>query len=60
MIELIIEQYCKNCPDFEPDVVKETYADGFRGEVRTQTTIKCINYDRCKAMYKRIKAEMTP
>ena len=48
MINLIVEEYCANCPEFEPKVGKEDitcyWADR---RVRFNTTITCQHASRC-------------
>lgn len=60
MIELKVEEYCHNCPDFEADVTKH---GGMRlydypwvpGEsevevVGVHTTVRCAHAARCRAV----------
>lgn len=53
MIALKIEEYCHNCPDFEPSVNKETFSnydiDFCKTRYRTNTLITCERRDRCKS-----------
>lgn len=59
MIELKVEAYCHDCPDFEPDVTKnrDRYEGGYDPitmetaviEVMT-TTVRCQHAARCRAV----------
>ena len=61
MITLKVEEYCHNCPEFEPDVDKneveyfESDPTSFmRQEKRTvmcDTTVTCQHRNRCAAIY---------
>lgn len=61
MITLKVEDYCHNCPEFEPDVDKNTteYFESdsmsfMRREKRTvmcETTVTCEHRLRCAAIY---------
>lgn len=49
MINLIVENYCHNCPGFEPDVKKYEYESGSGDEINT-TDIYCKHKVRCTFM----------
>lgn len=52
MIELKVEEYCQNCPDFYP----ETFMlDSLRGGV---TIVKCEQANRCAALVRYLKKEI--
>lgn len=61
MIKLYVEDYCANCPEFEPEVDKEDYGIvyaeiGFHHPNPSQsqmheTTITCSHATRCSNMY---------
>ena len=55
MIILKNEKYCENCPDFEPDVTKETMV--CEDKIINETTISCKYRDRCREIYKQAKDE---
>jgi hypothetical protein len=63
MIELTIDPYCQNCPEFEPDVDKNVYtlnSMDFRLEdpiTKCDTTITCKHKLRCKSMMRQLKKE---
>lgn len=61
MISLYVKNYCHNCPEFEPDVEKDTiYSENYLMEKRTthtQTYIYCKHKDRCESMIKFLKKE---
>lgn len=50
MIELKVEEYCHNCPDFEADVVKNRIRDVVVFVDYTDTTITCAHAARCRAV----------
>lgn len=48
MIKLIVDGYCKNCPEFCADVEKtHVYTDGLQ---ITNTVIMCEHRNRCKCI----------
>lgn len=53
MIELIVADYCNNCVEFEPDVVK---AYSFGSDA--YTTISCLHKKRCCEMIRYLKNEL--
>ena len=49
MIELKIEEYCNNCPDFEPEVRKEIVnIEDFSVIYRTGPKVRVTTYIYCK------------
>lgn len=52
MIQLVLSDYCNDCPEFEPDVVREHICGA-----ECITHIHCIHEYRCLSIYKRIKRE---
>lgn len=59
VIKLDVDEWCKDCPEFEPDVEKDTetneYFDfydriGTIRMTRTDTTITCKHRLRCQSM----------
>lgn len=50
MIKLEVEDYCHNCGDFEPEVIRFCSDD----MVYLQQ-IFCVNRNRCEQIYKAIK-----
>lgn len=50
MIELKVEEYCHDCPDFEPDVHKDKYVDAEDNLYLQRTTIRCEHAARCRAV----------
>ena len=54
MIKLEVEQYCQNCPEFEP-VVDSTALFINEGDVvRRETTVTCKHRERCINIFKHI------
>lgn len=60
MISLHVRDYCQNCPDFQPDVEKNTLEGYYDYEciTRTNTTIFCAYRKRCALMYERLTEEL--
>ena len=48
MISLQVENYCQNCPDFEP------YQNVLRIGRELHTIVQCTHKDRCNEIYKYI------
>ena len=62
MIELIVNSYCNDCPEFEPDVDKNVFtweSFDFRDEPVTKcdTKITCKHKPRCESMIRQLKKE---
>lgn len=57
MIKLEIEDYCKECPDFNEDVQKpdKYYADG-EVFIVGDTVIRCEHRERCERLKKRLES----
>lgn len=59
MIKLQVEEYCSNCPEFEPYVDRDVleYYDFNLNEVYTEvnTIVSCEHKDRCNRSRKSIK-----
>lgn len=53
MIELHVEDYCHNCPEFGADVQKNTLYAGY--EEYCQTDIYCKHRSRCEHIYEYLK-----
>ena len=49
MINLEVNEYCHNCPEFKPLVDKEYYESGY-GDEFTNTTVMCKYAQRCEAI----------
>ena len=64
MIELKVDDWCKDCGEFEPELVRDTTE--FRGYVslyenvtrKTNTTIICKHRDRCRCIAKCIENQI--
>lgn len=53
MIFLKVEEFCQNCPAFEPETEKGEVIDSIEHEVetyRTDTIIRCSNRKACKSI----------
>lgn len=49
MITLVVKPYCNACPEFEPDVDKNTLYTCC-GKEYTDTIVRCQHRKRCEAM----------
>ena len=56
MIKLDVADYCQSCPDFIADVEKFEY--GSLNEIKSVTTIRCENSDRCRNLVRHLKEEL--
>lgn len=57
MIEIKVEDYCQNCPEFDPGVEAETlYFDGY--DTERLTTVFCVHRRRCEAIAKSLKKHL--
>lgn len=58
-IKLIVEDYCENCPNFEPDINRiqfERFSDEFHEYVYIcDTLIKCKTRATCHCIEKQIR-----
>lgn len=65
MINLLIDEYCENCPDFEPEVDKtELYNDmgdviHGMGDAIHNTEISCAHRERCRSIKDYLEATVT-
>ncbi len=54
---LLVNDYCNNCPYFEPETfTTRLYADD-RQTLKTQVAVSCKYSDHCRNLYKHIKKE---
>lgn len=55
MITLKVDEYCHNCPEFEPSVDRTTMcSDDFFGNpsmVLTETVVTCEHKQRCQSIH---------
>lgn len=51
MINLTVEPYCHDCPNFEAEVVK-VYGENKKV---LKTNVKCVNCGKCAAIYNHLK-----
>ena len=49
MIRLVVDDYCENCNEFEPDVEKMN-CENIYGTEFTDTMITCVHKQRCKCI----------
>lgn len=52
MIELSVEDYCHECPEFDPEVNKSILKLWNDSKLFVSTTVFCKYTQRCKAMEK--------
>lgn len=57
-IQVSVEPYCQNCPEFSPEVFKGTLRDAQDRYFCAKTTIFCEHRDKCSRMYDAIKEEV--
>lgn len=55
MITLCVENYCQNCPYFEP-VAEKLFTDEFSSRTE-KTTVCCVDRDKCYEIHKHIVEE---
>lgn len=58
MITLNIEDYCHNCPNFEPEVFVEEISYAYKSAPIFSTKIFCKKRETCVSIYESIKKEM--
>ncbi len=54
-IRVSVEPYCQNCPEFSPELFKNTLRDEQGRCVCSDTTIFCEHREKCSRMYDSIK-----
>lgn len=54
MIRLIVEEYCQECADFEPETEKTNYYAG-EFKIKCNTDVYCKHKDRCATVAKWMK-----
>lgn len=54
MISLNVEDYCLNCPDFEPDCVTVELGSFTTSKSLIDTVVRCKHKDKCRSMNDRI------
>lgn len=54
-IELKVEPYCQDCPEFEADVKKNLLSFCGSPYVKTSTIVYCKHRDRCNAHVEHLK-----
>lgn len=54
MIELKVEEYCRNCEHFYPCIGSKNVLGGDNGDVICYTIVECDRLKECMAMYKRL------
>lgn len=58
-INLQVELYCQNCPNFNAEV-EQTSLNGFGGTILNDTVIKCKNAAQCQSMFEFIRNQSDP
>lgn len=56
MIELEVEEYCDDCPEFDAHIEKAVLFDGYSKEY-CNTNITCEHKDKCKRLKDMIEKE---
>lgn len=59
MITVSVEEYCHNCHEFEPDMIKSCVKSvdmsNQYSSILVTTTIECMHREKCRAIYEYIK-----
>lgn len=66
MIKLVVDKWCENCKEFEPNIevdddtlVEFDYINGTnKYHYRVNTTIRCVHAARCNGMKKYIETQL--
>jgi hypothetical protein len=60
MIELKVEDYCADCPDFKPEVDKSLWRNDYSlvPTEKAVTAIYCVHRNKCKCLYDYIKKDI--
>lgn len=61
MLELDVQEYCLECPAFDPvkHVIGETYKTNFGEEINVSTTyVRCRDWKRCKQIERYLRKEL--
>lgn len=53
MIRLVVEDYCQNCPDFEPEAKVASFIRCCERE--TLCDVVCVNREKCAMLYSHLK-----
>lgn len=53
MIRLVVEDYCQNCPDFEPEARDVSFIRCCERE--TLCDVVCVNREKCAMLYSHLK-----
>ena len=57
MITLKVEDYCHNCPNFEPEAATIGITHGFSDKMIYETYVYCKKHETCEKIYEHIKKE---
>lgn len=57
MILLNVEDYCQDCPGFEPEMERMRIEEFATTEQSWSTVIVCSNRRKCKRMYEHVRRE---
>lgn len=57
MIELSVEDYCQECPEFDPETTKNILRSWDDSKLYLSTNVFCKYAHRCKAMEKHFNKE---
>ena len=59
MIRIDVEEYCHQCRDFSPDVIKPQRVENLEGEsAYTDTIVQCEHRKRCAAIKRYLESQM--
>lgn len=57
MITLIVEDYCQECPMFEPDINREIAGSWDGSRIVLDTTVFCKSAYKCREMQKHFEKQ---
>lgn len=53
MIRLVVEDYCQNCPDFEPETRDLSFVRCCENQMLCD--VVCVNREKCAMLYSHLK-----
>lgn len=53
---LLLQDFCEYCPDFEPEITKESFSP--LAVNKTHTSIRCVNRKKCASIAKHIERNL--
>lgn len=53
---LLLQDFCEYCPDFEPEIIKESISS--LADRKSCTSIRCVNRKKCAGIAKHIERNL--